>query len=122
MVTWTSENNEKLLVAILAVFKDKVDCAAVAVLIGQGCTERAVQEQIKKLKKVAALQYPPMANEAGTAAIASPAGGPVGTPQKRGPRGQGSRQRKRKRITTARAKSTSKTGSMPSANDDDGDD
>lgn len=45
--------NERLLLAILSAHDIKVDFAAVAEKMGPQCTKRAVQEQLKKLKKSA---------------------------------------------------------------------
>lgn len=45
--------NSQLLLSILAVHDIKVDFEAVAALMGPNCTSRAVQEQLKKLKKLA---------------------------------------------------------------------
>jgi len=42
-----------LLLSILAVHEVKVDFDAVSALMGPNCTSRAVQEQLKKLKKIA---------------------------------------------------------------------
>lgn len=47
------ETNSQLLLSILAVHEIKVDFDAVAALMGPTCTSRAVQEQLKKLKKLA---------------------------------------------------------------------
>ncbi|KAL8827349.1 MAG: hypothetical protein Q9191_003241 [Dirinaria sp. TL-2023a] len=52
-MTWDSTTNERLLLAILQVHGVKVDFAAVAEIMGPQCTKRAVQEQLKKLKKLA---------------------------------------------------------------------
>lgn len=48
----TATANERLLLAILKVHEVKIDFAAVAEIMGPQCTKRAVQEQIKKLKKL----------------------------------------------------------------------
>ena len=48
--------NERLLLAILSAHDIKVDFAAVAEKMGPQCTKRAVQEQLKKLKKSAATE------------------------------------------------------------------
>jgi len=50
------EANSQLLLSILAVHEVKVDFDAVAALMGPNCTSRAVQEQLKKLKKMATLK------------------------------------------------------------------
>lgn len=50
------EANSQLLLSILAVHEVKVDFDAVAALMGPACTSRAVQEQLKKLKKLATLK------------------------------------------------------------------
>ena len=50
----TGMANQQLLLSILAVHEVKVDFNAVANVMGDQCTPRAVQEQLKKLKKMAA--------------------------------------------------------------------
>lgn len=50
-INWTAENDHKLLLGFIAVCKEKIDYAAVASQVGPGCTERAVVERVKKLKK-----------------------------------------------------------------------
>jgi len=50
------EANSQLLLSVLAVHEVKVDFDAVSALMGPNCTSRAVQEQLKKLKKMATLK------------------------------------------------------------------
>ncbi|MCJ1336484.1 hypothetical protein MMC09_001760 [Bachmanniomyces sp. S44760] len=50
-MTWDGPANQQLLLSILAAHDIKVDFGAVAARLG--CTARAVQEQLKKLKKMA---------------------------------------------------------------------
>lgn len=52
MVTWTAENDRKILLAVIAQFSGVIDNVAVAAAIGDNCTERAVVERLKKLKKM----------------------------------------------------------------------
>ena len=54
-IAWTPENDRKLLLAFIAICKEKIDFAEAAKQVGQGCTERAVVERVKKLKKQVAL-------------------------------------------------------------------
>ncbi|MCJ1450343.1 hypothetical protein MMC28_000674 [Mycoblastus sanguinarius] len=50
-MTWDGTADLKLLSAILTIHELKIDYPAVAALLGDNCTVRAVQERIKKLKK-----------------------------------------------------------------------
>ncbi|KAI4121663.1 MAG: hypothetical protein LQ338_006241 [Usnochroma carphineum] len=52
-MTWDGEAHTQLLLSILAAHEISVDFKAVADLLGPQCTPRAVQEQLKKLKKKA---------------------------------------------------------------------
>lgn len=51
MVSWTAENDRKILLSVLDKVP-KVDYKQIALDVGDGCTERAVQERIKTLKKL----------------------------------------------------------------------
>lgn len=53
MVSWTAENDRKILLAIISQFQGKIDIKAVAEQIGDQCTERAVTERLKTLKRLA---------------------------------------------------------------------
>lgn len=50
----TESAKSQLLLSIIAVHDVKIEFDKVAALMGPNCTPRAVQEQIKKLKKEAA--------------------------------------------------------------------
>ena len=51
--SWLAETHQKLLLLIIGLNKIQVDFEAVASAFGPDCTPRAVQEQLKKLKKKA---------------------------------------------------------------------
>ena len=70
MVSWSAENDARLLLTILSVHSIKIDYAACADRFGQGVTAKALLERIAKLKKNAA--------ELGDAGPSAPA-----TPRKR---------------------------------------
>lgn len=55
-MTWNSEADQQLLLAILAAHEVKIDSEAVASRLGEHCTPRAVVERLKKLKKQAIAQ------------------------------------------------------------------
>jgi hypothetical protein len=58
-----------LLLSILAVHEVKVDFDAVSALMGPNCTSRAVQEQLKKLKKMATVKASGVAPKAPTTKV-----------------------------------------------------
>lgn len=54
MVSWSAEQDLKIMMWLLANFSGKVDHQAIADHIGEGCTKKAVSERILRLKKRAA--------------------------------------------------------------------
>ncbi|KAI9784692.1 MAG: hypothetical protein M1816_000757 [Peltula sp. TS41687] len=52
-MTWDGNADQQLLLAILSTHTIKLDHAAIAQRLGPNCTPRAVEERLKKLKKLA---------------------------------------------------------------------
>ncbi|KAL6720270.1 hypothetical protein ACLMJK_002191 [Lecanora helva] len=83
-MTWDPETNQKLLLAILAFYGEtKLDFKAIADLMGPNCTARAVQEQLKKLRKDAKANFDNVTSSTpGTAGKSAPdKGTPAKTPR-----------------------------------------